>query len=94
MTLCISLKLTCTPQLHELCLLSSLIHSKGNPQLLQVVRRVQAQAPLPVLQLCRQVASLKPELLDRVLPDPPRQWGRGPGALVKALVFRGTWKPT
>lgn len=79
-------------QFHELHLFSPLTHSKGNPKLLEVTRRAQAQAqdPLLVLQLCRQVASLRPELLDQVLLDPPGRGGRGPGVSVKALVFEGT----
>lgn len=61
------------PPIYELHLFSPLIHSKGNPKLLEVTRREKAQAPLLVLQLCRQVASLRPELLDQVLPRTPRR---------------------
>lgn len=75
---CISLKPN-PLQVHKLHLFSPLIHSKGNPKLLEVARREQAWAPLPVLQLHRQVASWRPELLDQVLPDPPGSSGRAQG---------------
>lgn len=65
------------------------MHSKGDSRLLEVVRRVPTQDPLPVLQLSRQVPSLRPELLDQALPD-----HLGSRALVKALISASTWKPS
>lgn len=68
-----------SPQFHELCLFCPLMHSKSDPRLLEVVRRMPAQAPLPVLQLSRQVPSLRPELWDQVPPDSPGSRGRAQG---------------
>lgn len=50
-------------------------------------------SPSPVLQLCRQVPSLGPELLDQVLPDRPGSRARAQGPWSKHF-FEGTWKPS
>lgn len=64
------------------------MHSKGGPSLLEVMRRVPAQAPFQagIQPGARAVGSDSPRL--------PRQQCQGPGPLVKALTFEGTWKPS
>lgn len=86
--LCISLKPN-SLQLHELCLFSPLMHSKGDPRLLEVLSASTSPSPsAAALQ-----AGTQPGARAVGSGSPPRQKGQGPGALVKALIFEGTWKP-